>query len=185
MYNPYGSPYALPIPGSARPTALATAPNVSYPDVSSGGVFALANATANFALRLTGEHMHAECDSTLLQQPGGRPCAGHVIDIAASDASCLALWVVRGCRQAAVDHRSDESAALRILGRLPMLAGSINLPGNKTQNYTFSMDSDDDSLLYMDGKQVVSDTGGCTLVLVAPRLRFSSSRGGPGGPNLL
>jgi len=38
-------------------------------------------------------------------------------------------------------------------------AGFINLPGNKSQNYTFSIDSDDDSLLFADGKQVISDTG--------------------------
>ncbi len=39
------------------------------------------------------------------------------------------------------------------------VAGSINLPGNKSQNYTFLMESDDDSLLSIDGKQVVSDKG--------------------------
>ena len=42
---------------------------------------------------------------------------------------------------------------------LPAAAGSINLPGNKSQNYTFLVESDDDSLLFIDGKQVVSDTG--------------------------
>lgn len=34
------------------------------------------------------------------------------------------------------------------------------MPGNKTQqNYTFLLESDDDSLLFIDGKEVTSDKG--------------------------
>jgi len=50
-FVPYGSPYATPIPANATPTAVTAAPNVNYPDVSSGGDMTLANATNNFALR--------------------------------------------------------------------------------------------------------------------------------------
>ena len=57
MFKPYNSPYATPLPTNARPTAVTAAPNVNYPDVSSGGVMALANATSNFALRFVGERL--------------------------------------------------------------------------------------------------------------------------------
>ena len=55
VFKPYNSPYALPIPTSAQPSATATAPNLNYTQASSGGVMALAGATTNFALRFTGE----------------------------------------------------------------------------------------------------------------------------------
>jgi len=57
VFKPYNSPYATPIPANATPTAVTAAPNVNYPDVSSGGVMALANATNNFALRFVGERL--------------------------------------------------------------------------------------------------------------------------------
>ena len=62
-FVPYGSPYTLPIPTNATPRAVTTAPSVNYPDVSSGGLMTLANATSNFALRFVGEAdaMTAEC----------------------------------------------------------------------------------------------------------------------------
>ena len=55
VFRPYGSPYTLPIPTALQPTAVTTAPNISYPDVASGGLMALANATTNFGLRFSGE----------------------------------------------------------------------------------------------------------------------------------
>ena len=54
-FVPYGSPYTLPIPKNATPSAVKTVPGVNYPDVSSGGLMTLANATTNFALRFVGE----------------------------------------------------------------------------------------------------------------------------------
>ena len=33
------------------------------------------------------------------------------------------------------------------------------MPGDVTQNYTFSMDSDDGSVLLIDGAQIITDTG--------------------------
>ena len=55
VYSPYESPYTLPFPASAQPSAVATAPNVSYPDSNSSGVMALAHATTNFGLRFSGD----------------------------------------------------------------------------------------------------------------------------------
>lgn len=55
VFKPYGSPYALPIPASARPSSVTTAPNVSYAASNSSGVMALAGVTADFGLRLSGE----------------------------------------------------------------------------------------------------------------------------------
>jgi len=56
VYNPYGSPYTLPIPTTRQPSAVRTAPNISYPDAGNGGgLMALANASTNFGLRFTGE----------------------------------------------------------------------------------------------------------------------------------
>ena len=55
VFNPYNSPYALPFPASAQPSAVATAPNVSYPESNSSGVMALAHATTNFGLRFSGD----------------------------------------------------------------------------------------------------------------------------------
>ena len=54
VFAPYGSPYTLPFPVSARPSAVTTAPNVSYPQVGTGGVMALADQTTFFGLRFTG-----------------------------------------------------------------------------------------------------------------------------------
>ena len=45
----------LPIPASAPPSSVTTAPNVSYADSNSSGVMVLAKATTNFALRFSGE----------------------------------------------------------------------------------------------------------------------------------
>ena len=55
VFKPYNSPYTLPIPASAKPAAVTTAPLVNYTQAGSGGVMTLANATTNFALRLTGD----------------------------------------------------------------------------------------------------------------------------------
>ncbi len=55
------------------------------------------------------------------------------------------------------------------------VAGSINLPGNKSQNYTFLMESDDDSLLSIDGKQVVSDKGVEHILLASRSSRACGS----------
>ena len=61
VYNPYGRPYTLPIPTTLQPSAVKTAPNVSYPDASTGGgLMALANASTNFGLRFSGEDL-GEC----------------------------------------------------------------------------------------------------------------------------
>jgi len=56
VYSPYGRPYTLPIPTTLKPSAVRTAPNVSYPDAISGGLFALANASTDFGLRFSGEN---------------------------------------------------------------------------------------------------------------------------------
>ncbi len=53
--EPYGSPNKLPLLVNLTPTATATTPDVNFPDFSSGGLMALANATTNFALRFVGE----------------------------------------------------------------------------------------------------------------------------------
>ena len=58
VFKPYNSPYTLPIPASAKPSAMTTAPNLNYTAASSGGVMALAGGTmTNFALRFTGKHI--------------------------------------------------------------------------------------------------------------------------------
>ena len=44
----------LPFPARAQPSAIATAPNVSYPQSNSSGVMALARATTDFGLRFSG-----------------------------------------------------------------------------------------------------------------------------------
>ncbi len=68
VLKPYNSPYTLPIPASARPSATTTAPSLNYPQASSGGVMALANATTNFALRFTGEMtLPASCDHPVIE----------------------------------------------------------------------------------------------------------------------
>ncbi len=54
VFKPYNSPYTLPIPASAKPAAMTTAPLVNYTQAGSGGVTDLAGATANFALRFSG-----------------------------------------------------------------------------------------------------------------------------------
>ena len=58
-FVPYSRPYALPLPLVA-PTAVTSAPDVNYPDVSGGGLMALANATNNFALRFVGERQSSK-----------------------------------------------------------------------------------------------------------------------------
>jgi len=64
-FVPYGSPYTLPIPVNATPSAVTTAPGVNFPDVSSGGLMTLANATSDFALRFVGEGpMEAALDAS-------------------------------------------------------------------------------------------------------------------------
>ena len=70
VFKPYNSPYTLPIPASARPSAVTTAPNLNYTDAGSGGVMALANAATNFALRFTGESCRAACCSLPLHLVG-------------------------------------------------------------------------------------------------------------------
>ena len=58
-FVPYGSASktaALPIPASLRPSAVAFAPNVSYPDVAASALFGFAGgATTYFGLRFLGE----------------------------------------------------------------------------------------------------------------------------------
>jgi len=54
VFIPYNSPYTLPFPASLQPSAVTTAPNVSYPQSNSSGVMALAHATTNFGLRFSG-----------------------------------------------------------------------------------------------------------------------------------
>ena len=44
-------------------------------------------------------------------------------------------------------------------GVTDFIAGSINLPGVAPANFTFTMDSDDDSLLMIDGNVVISNPG--------------------------
>ena len=61
VFKPYTSPYTLPIPASARPAAVTTAPLVNYTQASNGGVMALADATTNFALRFTGDGTLRSC----------------------------------------------------------------------------------------------------------------------------
>ncbi len=67
--EPYGSPNKLPLLGNLRPTATTTTPDVNFPDVSSGGLMALANATTNFALRFVGERPSLDGNASL--SPGG------------------------------------------------------------------------------------------------------------------
>jgi len=62
-FVPYGSPYTLPIPLDARPSAVTTVSSVNYTDVSSGGLMTLANATTDFALRFVGEAHALNADS--------------------------------------------------------------------------------------------------------------------------
>ena len=57
VFAQYGRPYTLPIPAGVQPSAVTTAPNVSYPDVGSGGLIALAGVPANFSLRFSGERV--------------------------------------------------------------------------------------------------------------------------------
>ena len=58
-FVPYGSASsagAMPISASAKPSSVATAPNISYPDVAASALFILArNTTTYFGLRFTGE----------------------------------------------------------------------------------------------------------------------------------
>ncbi len=58
-FVPYGNASvagALPIPASLQPSSVATAPNVSYPDVAASDLFNLARgAKTYFGLRFTGE----------------------------------------------------------------------------------------------------------------------------------
>ena len=65
-FVPYGSPYTLPIPANATPSAVTTAPGVNYPDVSGGGLTTLANATSDFALRFVGENPVMVADASRL-----------------------------------------------------------------------------------------------------------------------
>ena len=61
--------------------------------------------------------------------------------------------------------------------KLSMLrTGYIIMPGNMTADYTFSMDSDDGSLLLIDGQQVISDPGADCAVAPAhgPRSAVAS-----------
>ncbi len=60
-----------------------------------------------------------------------------------------------GMRAQALSSTGDGRPMLQ----LHPAAGSINIPGNKSANYTFTMDSDDGSLLYIDGEQIISDPG--------------------------
>jgi len=58
VFNPYGRPYALPIPTIAQPSAVTAAPDLNFPEVSDGGLLALADAESNFALRFSGGRHH-------------------------------------------------------------------------------------------------------------------------------
>jgi len=54
VFNPYGRPYALPVPMTVQPSAVTVAPDLNFPEVSDGGLLALADAESNFALRFSG-----------------------------------------------------------------------------------------------------------------------------------
>ena len=58
-FVPYGTASktaALPIPASLQPSAVAFAPNISYPDVAASALYGLAGgAQTYFGLRFTGE----------------------------------------------------------------------------------------------------------------------------------
>ncbi len=41
----------------------------------------------------------------------------------------------------------------------PAPAGNISIPGNASASYTFSLQSDDGSMLYIDGMLLVNNTG--------------------------
>ena len=52
--------------------------------------------------------------------------------------------------------------------RLPR-AGNISIPGNSSAKYTFSIGSDDGSMLYIDGALVINNTG-ATLYSLTSRV---------------
>ena len=83
---PYGSPNKLPIPGNATPTASTTTPGVNFPDVSSGGLMALANATTNFALRFVGERSSDKSLSYCLRGSSRRLTAS--LDVIVAHVGC-------------------------------------------------------------------------------------------------
>jgi len=88
VFSPYNSPYTLPIPASARPSAVTVAPSVNYPQAGSGGVMALANATTNFALRFTGDTA-SFCDHLVILSG----CMGRTQACGHSPQCCqLAIW---------------------------------------------------------------------------------------------
>ena len=105
-FVPYNSPYTLPIPANARPTAVTTAPGINYPDVSSGGLMTLANATTNFALRFVGVSpaMSAEILSALsglLATVRLNVCVAVHVSVVAGPSCCMprvhtVAWQPRG-----------------------------------------------------------------------------------------
>ena len=147
VYVPYNVPYTLPIPATAHPSAVTTAPNVSYPPATCGvdGLMTLANTVANFGLRFTGENSGILC---LEDQEFG--------EFAVLCMSCA------GSLHAALKCVTRKNCVTRC--RLPTagsqsFAGSIKIPGSKPTNYTFLLDSDDGAVLYIDGKLVISHKG--------------------------
>ena len=97
--EPYGSPNKLPLLGNLMPTATATTPDVNFPDVSSGGIMDLANATTNFALRFVGARPSRDGSSWLSGAFGHFTASLDVVILTPN---------VRGfsCRVAATWHRN-------------------------------------------------------------------------------
>ena len=46
------------------------------------------------------------------------------------------------------------------------IAGFIHLPGNESTAYTFSLESDDGSVLIIDGKKVTADSGASLIAML-------------------
>ena len=84
---------------------------------------------------------------------GSFPVGDHSSDPRKQPTLCHGyMHAKKGCDTSPTAVQRSDAAALGA-------AGFIKLPGSKSQNYTFSMTSDDDSLLFIDGKEVISDTG--------------------------
>lgn len=94
VFNPYRSPYTLPIPAIAEPNAVTTAPNLDYPQANDGGLMALADAETNFALRFSGESLEPPCLLSDLRSKGHSTSnRRHITWRAPAQADCLSQHV--------------------------------------------------------------------------------------------
>jgi len=171
-YVPYGSSSktaTLPIPASLQPSFTGTVPNISYPDVATSALFNLAGgATTYFGLRFTGE-------DTGREPLPFAPC------VADSVTPCLSLtrnriWLMEqgwGLQRSTANNATHGAVTVRILtlcqlsrgSRMQVeliptgCAGNLTVPADVSTNYTFSMDSDDGALLYVDKALLIDKSG--------------------------